>query len=78
MENNRPMTLKQAAEFTQYSEPYIYELVRKKQIPHYKPQGGKGHIFFKKSELEEFIFRNRISADYEVSNTADAILNGEA
>jgi excisionase family DNA binding protein len=77
MGNNKPMTLKQAAEFTQYSEPYLYELVRKKQIPHYKPQGEKGHVFFKQSELEEFMFRNRISADYEVSAAADANLNRE-
>jgi hypothetical protein len=56
---------------------YLYELVRKKQIPHYKGQGGRGRIFFKQSELEEFIFRKRISANYEVSEKADAILNGE-
>jgi excisionase family DNA binding protein len=69
------MTVEQAAEYTHLSPVYIYELVRKKKIPYYKP---KGRLYFKQDELEGFIFRNRVAADYEVSDMADAILNGEA
>jgi hypothetical protein len=37
-----------------------------------------GRIFFKKSELLNFIYRGKKAADYEVSAAADAILNREA
>jgi excisionase family DNA binding protein len=70
------MTIDKVAEFTGFSVAYLYELVRGKRIPHYKPLGGR--IIFKKSEVEDFLYRNRIAADYEVSEQANAILNGEA
>jgi excisionase family DNA binding protein len=69
------MTIGTAAEFTGFSTAYLYELVREKKIPHYKPLGGR--IIFRKSEIEDFLFRNRVAADYEVSAVADDVLNGE-
>ena len=47
---------------------YIYQLISKKKIPYYKPLGGR--VFFKREELEGFIFRNRQSADYEAVSHA--------
>jgi excisionase family DNA binding protein len=70
------MTIDKAAEFSGFSVAYLYELVREKKIPHYKPLGGR--IIFKKSEIEDFLYRNRIAANYEISSAADAKLNGEA
>jgi len=59
----KPLTVNEAVEFTGLSRHYIYKLIHQKKIPHYKPNGGR--IFFKQSELEQFLFRNRQSADYE-------------
>ena len=44
-------------------ENYVYQLIHKKKIPYYKPSGGR--VFFRQSELEEFLSRNRHAADYE-------------
>jgi len=63
MEHQKPLTIDEAAEFTGLKKTYIYRLVYEKKIPHYKPLGGR--LYFKLKELEDFIFRNRMSADYE-------------
>lgn len=57
------LTVEEAAQFTGLSINYLYKLIHKKKIPHYKPMSGR--VFFKQSELEAFIFRNRQAADYE-------------
>ena len=51
--NNKPMSIQQAADYIGYSVHTLYQMVRKKQIPHHKPRGGK--IFFFPSELDEWI-----------------------
>jgi len=75
MDNQKILSIDDAAEFTGLKKSYLYRLTHQKRIPHYKPMGGR--IFFKREELEAFIFRNRQSADYELSKMADAMLNGE-
>ena len=74
--NQKPLSVKEAMEFTGYSRSYIYKLIHLRKIPCHKPTNGK--VFFKQSELENFIFSGKQSADYEMSRAADAILNGEA
>jgi excisionase family DNA binding protein len=69
------LDIKEAAEYTGFSVPGLYDLTYKKKVPFYKPSGKK--IYFKRSELDIFIFRNKCSADYELSERADAILNRE-
>ena len=59
-------TIDDAAAFTNLSKNYLYKLVYQRKIPHYKPMAGR--LFFKPSELEVFLFRNRQSADYETKN----------
>ena len=61
-------TIDEAAAFTNLSKNYLYKLVHRRKIPHYKPMAGR--LFFKPSELEAFLFRNRQSADYEATNHA--------
>jgi predicted DNA-binding transcriptional regulator AlpA len=63
-------------ELTGFSQSNIYKLVYLKKIPCYKPT--RGRLFFKESEILDFIDRCRQAADYEVSERANAILNGEA
>ena len=66
--------LNKVMEITGFSRSYIYKLVHWKKIPHYKPTGGS--LYFRESEIIDFLSRNRQSADYEVAEQADAVLNG--
>jgi excisionase family DNA binding protein len=70
------LTVEEASEYTGLSSGTLYLLTHDKRIPFYKPLGKK--IYFKRTELDSFMFRNKQSADYEVSAAADAKLNGEA
>jgi excisionase family DNA binding protein len=70
------LTIKEAAEYTGLSSGTLYVLTHDRKIPFYKPLGKK--IYFKRTELDNFMFRNKQSADYEISEAADAKLNGEA
>jgi excisionase family DNA binding protein len=72
------LTIEDASEYIGVTVGSIYQYVNKKQIPYYKPSGEKGRSYFKKSELNDFMLRNKILANYEVSDKADAKLNGEA
>jgi excisionase family DNA binding protein len=75
----KPLGIKEAMEFTGYSKSYLYKLIFRGQIPCHKPlEGKKSRVFFKPSELADFIYRNKKAADYELSEKADDILNGEA
>ena len=76
MDDQKVLSVDEAAEFIGLKKSYLYKLTHQKRIPHYKPMGGR--VFFKREELEAFIFRNRQSADYEISKKAEAMLNGEA
>jgi excisionase family DNA binding protein len=70
------LTIEEASEYTGLSSGTLYVLTHDRKIPSYKPLGKK--IYFKRSELDAFMFRNKRLADYEVSEQADAILNKEA
>jgi excisionase family DNA binding protein len=69
----KPLSVSEAAEFLGLSKAYLYKLVYLKKVPYYKPSGGR--VFFKREELEQFIFRGRSAADYELSEKADRMLN---
>jgi predicted DNA-binding transcriptional regulator AlpA len=71
----KPITVSKVVELSGYKRSYIYKLVHLKKIPCHKPNNGR--IFFYESEILDFLSRNRQAADYEVSEQADAILNGE-
>lgn len=51
---------KQAAEFLGISESYLYKLTHQGQISYSRPGGKK--IYFLKSDLMEYIRRNKIKA----------------
>jgi excisionase family DNA binding protein len=67
------LSVEMTTQYTGYSRSYIYKLVHWNKIPCHKPTGGR--LFFKKSELEDFLLRGKKAADYEISNKADEILN---
>ena len=66
MENTYPLTIEDAAAYTHLSKGYLYQLCWYGKISHYKPSGGR--IFFKREDLDAFIYRNRRSADFEQGN----------
>jgi len=71
--SSKPLTVTEAAAYTGLSKTYLYKLIHLKKIPRYKPTGGR--VFFKREELDTFIFRGRVSADYELREQADQLLN---
>jgi excisionase family DNA binding protein len=70
------LTVEEASEYTGIGSGTLYVLIHERRIPFYKPLGKKA--YFKRAELEAFMFRNKQSADYELHEAADAKLNGEA
>ena len=56
MEQNyqKPLSSDEAAAFLGYSKAYLHKLVYQKKVPYYKPLNGR--LFFKREELERFIY----------------------
>ena len=68
--NEEILSLKEAAEFLKITESCMYKKTSSKQIPHYIPGGKK--IYFKKSELENWILSHKVDSisesDSEITN----------
>ena len=69
-----PLSFVEGAAYLNLSLSYLYKLTSTRQIPHWKPLGKR--IFFSKSELDAWIFRNPVktiaaieqeAADYVVA-----------
>ncbi len=71
---DRPLTSEKAAEWLGISMPSLYRLTSENRIPFYKPLGGK-FLIFRRSDLIEFAYRNRVSPDDELHQKAERILN---
>lgn len=67
------LSLSEAAEFLNQSKSNIYKLTSKKEIPHYSPGGKK--IYFRKSELEEWVYNSRIDSVDEILGHNQSYLN---
>lgn len=61
------LNLNEAALFTGFSVGHIYRLTRKKQIPHFKKSRK---LYFKKSELEDWMLENKVASNAEISSQA--------
>ena len=55
------LTIDDAALYTGLGKSYLYVLTCKKKIPFYKPNGK--NIYFKKSELNDWLQRNRVASE---------------
>lgn len=62
------MSTKEAAEFLGLTVGYLYKLTMARKIPYYKPFGNR--CYFKRSELEQFLERNRIATAEETEQHA--------
>lgn len=68
IESKEVLNLEDVSQYTGFSKQTLYNLVHKKEIPHYKPTGGK--LFFVKAELLSFLKKNRVSSNEEISRKA--------
>lgn len=62
-QGKKVMTMKEASEFTGFSMAQLYVLTRTRAIPHSKPNGKT--IFFDKSELNDWLLKNKIETIIE-------------
>ena len=64
----KPLTLKEAAEFLDFSRSYLYRLTSQGRVPCYKPEGKR--VYFDRAELVNWLKRNRIRPQEEIEETA--------
>lgn len=69
------LTTDEAARYLGVSKSYLYKLTMKREIPHYKPMGKI--CYFNRDELEQWLQRNRISTEVEISQRAQQFCNGK-
>lgn len=72
--SSKPLSVMEASAYTKLSPAYIYKLIHEKRISHFKP--NKGKVYFRKEDLDAYIFRGRVSADYELRDQAEKLLIG--
>jgi excisionase family DNA binding protein len=53
------LTIKDAATYIGVTVGGIRQYIFNKKVPCYKPTGPKGNVYFKKSELDDFMLRNK-------------------
>jgi len=62
------MTLGETCKYLDVSASYLYKLTCTNQIPHYIPTGKK--IYFKRSELDEWLLQNKQTSVMEIEKEA--------
>lgn len=67
-QDEKPLSLSEAAKYLDLSKNYLYKLTHKNQITFFKPAGKK--IYFKKSDLNKYLFRNRKASELELEQKA--------
>lgn len=68
MADQEIMTVEQVAKLLGRSKNTIYMMVFQKRIPHYKP--NRKSLYFRKSEIENWAFQQRISTQDEIETAA--------
>ena len=66
--NKEILNFNDACTFLNYSKSYLYKLTYSRQIIHYKPNGKM--LYFKKSDLEDWLLRNRVKTAGEIEQEA--------
>lgn len=70
--NEEILSLNEAAKFLCASKSFIYKMTSQKLIPHFIPSGKK--IYFKKSDLENWLLKNRIPPTSELETDTESFL----
>ena len=68
IEKDERLTTQEACIYLDISSSTLYKLTSKNKIPHFKPNGKK--IYFRKSDLNDWLFRNRVSTAEELEQKA--------
>lgn len=70
-------TIEEVAIYTGLKVRFIYNLVARKNIPHYKPRGKM--LYFKKTEIIDWLLQGRIATDVEMEQEAirNVVLGGK-
>lgn len=61
------LDVKEAATYVGFSVKHLYRLTSERRIPHFKMNAK---LYFKKSELEHWLTRHRVSTTDEIENRA--------
>ena len=69
--NKDVLTVKEFALVSGLTPSYIYNLIHKRAIPHYKGEGGKS-VYFKKSEVNNWLCAKRVPTQAETEQKAVA------
>lgn len=64
------LTSEEAARYMGISLSHLYKLTMRQEIPHYKPTGKM--VYFKRSEVEQWLQNNRVSTVKEAITEAEA------
>lgn len=63
------LSVEELSDYLSISKSNIYKLTSNREIPHYKP-GGK-FVYFKKSEIIEWVSKSRIKTNDEIEHEAE-------
>ncbi|HEX2786621.1 MAG TPA: excisionase family DNA-binding protein [Ignavibacteria bacterium] len=69
---SKPFNLIEASQYLSISKSYLYKLTCANKIPFYKPNGKK--IYFDKTDLDKWIFRNKNKSIEELNKEVTKIL----
>ena len=64
----KPLTLKEAAAFLDFSRSYLYRLTSQGRVPCYIPEGKR--VYFDRADLVKWLKRNRIRPQEEIAEEA--------
>jgi excisionase family DNA binding protein len=67
------LTLEEATEYLQLSRSCLYKMTSKREIPVYSPGGKK--IYFKRIELDAWVFKSRIAPVSEFEDEVEDYLS---
>ena len=67
-QQEKPLTLLEAASYLDISQSYLYKLTSNQQIPHFKPRGKR--VYFLKADLDSYLLQNRVKPVDEIEMEA--------
>ena len=73
VQTDEPINIDEVCQLTGFKKSYVYKLVSERKISYFKPLGKK--LFFSKTEIKEWLFRNKHKSKEEIGREADKYLN---
>lgn len=67
-QQEKPLTLEEAAAYLDISRSYLYKLTSRGEIPHFKPRGKR--VYFLKADLNAYLLQNRVKPVGEIEMEA--------